>query len=103
MIKCNFDNVSLKGSAPMICAEVENILRALRECLNEALDDEDAVEDMINEVIANSKMSLEEVNDKADKVRERVTKELSNEDLDRLEKFIKKELKKMRLEADDYE
>lgn len=58
MIKCDLGTVSLKGSVPLIQAELEEVIVSIREAFIQKFGEENANE-LINDVIENSKKSKE--------------------------------------------
>ena len=58
MIKCDLGTVSLKGSVPLIQAELEELIISIREAFIQKFGEENANE-LINDVIENSKKSKE--------------------------------------------
>ena len=58
MIKCDLGHVSLKGSVPLIQAELEELIISIREAFIQKFGEEKANE-LINNVIENSKKSKE--------------------------------------------
>ena len=58
MIKCDLGTVSLKGSVPLIQAELEAVIVSIREAFIQKFGEENANE-LINDVIENSKKSKE--------------------------------------------
>ena len=58
MIKCDLGHVSLKGSVPLIQAELEEVIVSIRETFIQKFGEENAAE-LINNVIENSKKSKE--------------------------------------------
>ena len=58
MIKCDLGTVSLKGSVPLIQAELEEMIVSIREAFIQKFGEENA-DELINDVIENSKKSKE--------------------------------------------
>ena len=58
MIKCDLGTVSLKGSVPLIQAELEAVIVSIREAFIQKFGEEKA-DELINNVIENSKKSKE--------------------------------------------
>ena len=58
MIKCDLGHVSLKGSVPLIQAELEELIISIREAFIQKFGEEKA-DELINNVIENSKKSKE--------------------------------------------
>ena len=58
MIKCDLGTVSLKGSVPLIQAELEAVIVSIRKAFIQKFGEENANE-LINDVIENSKKSKE--------------------------------------------
>ena len=58
MIKCDLETVSLKGSVPLIQAELEEMIVSIREAFIQKFGEENA-DELINDVIENSKKSKE--------------------------------------------
>ena len=58
MIKCDLGTVSLKGSVPLIQAELEELIISIREAFIQKFGEEKA-DELINNVIENSKKSKE--------------------------------------------
>lgn len=58
MIKCDSGTVSLKGSVPLLQAELEEVIVSIREAFIQKFGEENANE-LINDVIENSKKSKE--------------------------------------------
>ena len=58
MIKCDLGTVSLKGSVPLIQAELEELIVRIREAFIQKFGEENA-DELINDVIENSKKSKE--------------------------------------------
>ena len=58
MIKCDLGTVSLKGSVPLIQAELEAVIVSIREAFIQKFGEENA-DELINDVIENSKKSKE--------------------------------------------
>ena len=58
MIKCDLGTVSLKGSVPLLQAELEELIVSIREEFIQKFGEEKANE-LINNVIENSKKSKE--------------------------------------------
>lgn len=58
MIKCDLGTVSLKGSVPILQAELEEVIVSIREEFIQKFGEEKANE-LINNVIENSKKSKE--------------------------------------------
>ena len=54
MIKCDLGTVSLKGSVPLLQAELEEVIVRIREAFIQKFGEENANE-LINDVIENSK------------------------------------------------
>ena len=58
MIKCDLGHVSLKGSVPLIQAELEEVIVSIREAFIQKFGEENA-DELINNVIENSKKRKE--------------------------------------------
>ena len=58
MIKCDLGTVSLKGSVPLIQAELEAVIVSIRKAFIQKFGEENA-DELINDVIENSKKSKE--------------------------------------------
>ena len=58
MIKCDLGTVSLKGSVPLIQAELQEVIVSIREAFIQKFGEENA-DELINDVIENSKKSNE--------------------------------------------